>query len=142
LRCARGTAEDRLPAFPIDDGGTKAADGVAEIDGVCAAKVFEAQDAFFGAGVGGQDVAALDAGEQAAVDWRGEEAAVFLYEDIVDGAFSYFAALIEEENIVVTGCDCGLEGFSVERAVGGFVEVHGIFGVRALSGDADAEGLG
>jgi hypothetical protein len=126
----------------VYDRATKAADGVGEINGVGVAEIVFGEDGFLCVGVGGEDVAALDAREQTAVDRRREETTVFLNENVVDGAFGDFAALIQEEDVVVTGGDCGLEGFCVERAVGGFVEVRGVFGVGAVGGDADAEGFG
>jgi hypothetical protein len=126
----------------VYDRATKAADGVGEINGVGVAEIVFGEDGFLCVGVGGEDVAALDAREQSAVDRRREETTVFLNENVVDGAFGDFAALIQEEDVVVTGGDCGLEGLGVQRAVGGFVEVHGIFGIGALSGNADAEGFG
>jgi hypothetical protein len=92
-------------------------------------------------GIGFEDVAAVDAGEEAAVDGRGEEAAVFLDEDVVDGGFGDFVALIEKEDFVVAGLDCCLEGLRVEGAMGGFVEVHGVSRVGSFCGDADSEGL-
>jgi hypothetical protein len=104
------------------------------------AEIVEAQDAFLRVGVGGEHMAAMDAGEQAAGDGRGEQAAVFLDEDVVDGGFSDFAAVIQEQHIVVAGCASGLEGLRVDGAMGGLVEVHGVGGVGALGGDADAEG--
>ena len=131
-----------LESFAGEDGPAKAADGVAQIDGVSAADVFEAQDALFGVGVSREDVAAVDAGEQAAVNWRGNQASARFDKHVVDCALCNFPAPIEEENVIITGRDCRLEGFCVERAVGGFVEVHRISGIGALSGDADVEGLG
>ena len=53
----------RSVGFPIDDGWAEAADGVAEIDGVGLAEVFDGQDLLMRVGVGFQDVAAVDAGE-------------------------------------------------------------------------------
>src|SRR5580658_6630085 len=87
-------------AFPGNDGGTKAADGVGEIDGVGLAEVFECEDLLVCVGVGFEDVAAVDAGEQPAFDGRREEAAGFLDEDVVDGGFGDFAAVVQEEDFV------------------------------------------
>jgi hypothetical protein len=128
--------------LPVDDGGAKAADGVTEIDIVGFAEVLEAQDAFFGAGIGGKNVAALDAGEQAAVYGRCHKPPVFLDEDVVDGAFGDFSVLIQEEDVVIPRGGCGLEGFRVQRSMGGFVAVHGISGIGALGSDTDADGFG
>jgi len=130
-----------LGGLPVDDCGAQAADGVGEIDAVGVAEIVEAQDAFLRVGVGGEHMAAVDAGEQAAGGGRGEQAAVFLDEDVVDSGFSDFATVIQEQHIVVGGCASGLEGLRIERAMGGLVEVHGVGGVSALGGDADAERL-
>ena len=86
-------------------------------------------------------MAALDPGENAAVDGRGYEAAVPLDEDVVDGGFCDFAAMIEEEDFVVAGMDGCLQGIGVERTVGGFVEVYGLLRVGSFCGDEDAEGV-
>ena len=132
----------RSVAFPVDDGLAEAADGVAEVDGVGAAQVFDGEGGLMRVGVGFEDVAAVDAGEDAAIDGRREELAVFLDYKAVDGAFGDFAALIEEKDFVVTGLGCGVEGLRVERAMGGFVEVHGVLGIGEFGRDADAEGFG
>ena len=74
----------------------------------------------------------MDAGEQSALDGRREQAAVFLNEDVVDGAFGDFAAKVEKQHFVVARLGCGFEGFSVEGSVGGFVEEHGVAGDRCV----------
>lgn len=128
--------------MPVDFGRAEGADGVAEINGVGLAEVLFGEDGFPGLEVGGQDVAAVHAGKEAALDGWGEETAGFLDEDVVDGGLGDFAAVVQEEYVVVAGFNCGLEGLRVEGAMGGLVEVHGVAGVGALGGDADAEGVG
>ena len=93
-------------------------------------------------GVRFEDVAAVDAGEQAAIDWWRVEAAGFLDEDVVDGGFGDFVSLIDEEDFFVAGLDCGLVRLRIEGAMGGFVEVHRVLGVGSFRGNADAEGVG
>lgn len=128
--------------MPVDGGFAEAADGVGEIDCVGLLEVLEGEDLLRGGGVCGEKVTAVDAGEQAAGDGRREETAVFLREDVVDGPFSDFAALIQEQDIIIAGLVGGLEGVRVERAVCGFVEVHGVLRIDAAGGYADAEGMG
>jgi hypothetical protein len=128
--------------LPVNDGRAKATDGVRKIDGVGLAKIFAGKDAFFGVGVGGEDVTAMDTGEQAAGYGRCEETAIFLHENVVDGALGDFAAFIQEEGIVVSGGGCGVEGFCIKRAGRGFVEVHRIVGIDGMGGEAHAEEFG
>src|ERR1700689_1495213 len=86
-----------LGSLPVDFGGAKASDGVAEIEGVSLAEVVLREDGSLCVGVGGEDVAAVNAGEQATVYGRGEEAAVFLNEYVVDGGLGDLAVLIQKE---------------------------------------------
>ena len=132
----------RSVAFPVDDGLAEAADGVAEVDGVGAAQVFDGEGGLMRVGVRFEDVAAVDAGEQAAIDWWRVEAAGFLDEDVVDGGFGDLAALVQEEDFVEAGLGCGLESIGIEGAMGGFVEVHRVRGIGVLGSDSDAEGVG
>jgi len=67
--------------------------------------------------VGGEDVAAVDTGKQAAIDGGREEAAVLFDEDVVDCAFGDFAAQIEKQHVVVACLRCSLEGLRIEGAV-------------------------
>ena len=99
--------------FPVDDGRAEAADCVAEIDCVGIAEVLEGEGLFFGVGICGEEAATMDAGKYATVDGWGEEAAIFLDEEVVDGGLCDFVAVIEEEDFVVAGFDCGLESRSV-----------------------------
>lgn len=87
-------------------------------------------------------MAALDAGQKSALDGRRDEQTIFLDEDVVDGAFGDFAAKVQEQDIVETRLDSGFEGFSVQRPVGCFVEVHGVLGVGAMGRKPDSRWLG
>ncbi len=128
--------------LPIDDGRAEAADGVGEIDGVGVSEVVAGQDSLFGVRAVGQNMTAVNTGEQAAVYGRGEETAILLDEDVVDGAFGDFAAFVQKHRIVVACGGRGLRSFLVKRAMGGFVEVHRILRVDGMGADADAEGFG
>jgi len=127
---------------PVDLGWTKAANGVGEINGVGIAKVVEGEAALCCAGVCLKNELAMHAGDEAALDGRGEEPASALDEDVVVGSFGDFTAFVEEENFVVAGLRDRCKCFDVERAVGGLVEVHGIERVDALGRESDAERLG
>ena len=128
--------------LPIDDGLTNATNGIAKVDGVGLAEVLDGEDLFFCFGVGGKDVTALDAGEQAAIDGRREEAAILFDKDVVNGAFGDLVVNIQKQDIVIACLGCGPVRLSVEKTLGGLVEVHGVARVGALGGDADAQGLG
>ena len=86
-----------------------------------------------------QYVAALNTGEQAALDgWR-EQTTVFPDENVVDTGLSNLAAQIQKQDIVITSPDGGLEGFSVVGAVRGLVEEHGIPRIGALERNANTK---
>jgi len=124
----------------MDEGEAETTDGVRQIDLVGCAQIVEAEDFFYDVGLSFKDMTAMDAGEQAAGNGRRVEDAVLLDEDVVDCAFRDFIALIQEDHVIVSGLRCGLQRFSVEGAMRGFVKVHGIGRVGALTGNADLGG--
>ena len=65
----------------------EATDGVGEVEGGGGAQVGEGEDAFGGAGVGLEEMLAVDAGEQAAGDGRGIEFSGNFDEEIVVHGF-------------------------------------------------------
>jgi len=105
-------------------------------------EILKDQDALLCVGACGEGMAAVDAWEQAAGDGRRQETAGFFDKNVVHGGFGDFAAVIQEQDIVKTRRVGGLEGMRVQRAAGGFVEVHGVVGVGTVGGYADAEGMG
>jgi hypothetical protein len=87
----------------MDESEAEATNGVRQIDLVGCVEIVEAEDLFYDVGLSFKHVAAMDAGEQAAVNGRSVEDAVLLNEDVVDGAFCDFIALIQEDHVVVSG---------------------------------------
>lgn len=82
-------------------------------------------------------MAAVDAGENAAVEWGSEPAAGLLDEDVVDCAFSDLVARVQEEDVCeARGTGDGV-GAVVKFAPRGLVEEEAIGGVGAMRCDTD-----
>src|SRR5581483_1991825 len=97
----RGTiTATQLGAVPLDLDAPQSAHGVAQVHGIGAAQVILVQYALFDVGSRLQQMPPIDAGKQAALDWRREPAAVFLHEHIANGAFRQLAAKVEKQHIV------------------------------------------
>ena len=126
---------------PVDLRRAKTADGVGEKNGVGFAEVIEREAALRGGGVCLENKLAVHSGDEAAFDGRGDEAAGAFDKDVVVGALSDLASVIDEEDFVVAGQRCLCQGFDVERPVGGLVERHGIERVDAMGRQGDAERL-
>ena len=58
------------------------------------------EDVFFDGGVGFEEVAAVDAGEDSRGEGWGKKLAFALDDDIADGSFGEFASFVEEEDFV------------------------------------------
>jgi hypothetical protein len=129
-------------AFPVDDGGAEAADGVGEIDGVGLAEIFWVEYSLDRGWPLLKKMKTVDSGEQAGFNWRRDEIAILFNEEVVDRSFGDLASLVEEEDIVKAGFDGGFELGGVEGAVGCFVEVHGVAGIGSLGCEADSQRLG
>ena len=76
---------------------------------------------------------APDAGQQPAVEGRGEPALPFAEKDIRDRPLGEFALLIEEEHLVPTGLAGGVKARVVELPASGFVIEKYIGRIRPLS---------
>lgn len=95
-------------------GSAETSEGAAEPEGVWGVEVGEGEGALLEGGVGFEEVAAEDAGEDAGGEGRGEELpcpAVVggeFEEEIADGALGELVALVEEEDLVEAfGTDAG-----------------------------------
>ncbi len=103
-------------------------------------EVLEGEDLFFCVGVGFEDVAAVDAGEDSAGERWGEEFAAFAEEDVADCAFGEFVAFVEEDYVVVALGDGFFVEAVVEGAAGGFVVEEEVGGGGGFCGEADEAG--
>jgi len=97
----RGPRKTALTApSPVDLHSAQAADCVGQVDSVGEAEVVEGQHALLDFGPGFEQMAAVNSGQQTALDGRREPAAVFLGKHITDSAFSDFATQIEKKRVV------------------------------------------
>jgi hypothetical protein len=87
---------------------SETADGVAEPEGVGGVEVGEGERTLLDVGLGFEEVAAEDAGEDSRGEGRGEELPCSLDEEIADGALGELVALVEEDHFVEAfGADSG-----------------------------------
>ncbi len=115
----------------------KAADSVADVDAVGGLQVIKGEILFFDVGEGFEQVSAVDAGKDAAIERRRVPAGGFLDKEIADGALGDFVASVEKKNVSEACGRCGCEGGVVESAVGGLVEEEPVGRVGAPGSEAD-----
>ena len=97
---------------------------------------------FLDSGLRCEQMTAVDAGQEAAGDWWGQKAAVFLDHHVLDGALGDFAAFVEEESIVETGGAGLLVDAVIERPVCSFVAKEAVGGIGWCGWDEERDGMG
>jgi hypothetical protein len=133
----REKAKPNSRVFPLNHRPAQAADGVRQIDCVGVVKVLDGEHALLCVRPYFQNVTALNAGQQAALDGRREQVPIFLNKNVVNSAFRDFVAEVEKQHVIKTSLGSSLESLSVEGPVRGFVKEHGVLRIGALGGDAD-----
>ncbi len=125
----------------------EASERVAQPEGVGGLEVGEGEGALLEVGLGFEEVSAEDAGEDSRGEGWGEKlpcpAGVGgkFDEEIADGSFGEFAALVEEEDLIESvGAGSG-ELVVIEMAVGGFVAEEGVGGVCTVGAQGYGEVL-
>ena len=89
---------------------------------------------------GFQQPGAEGPGQQAAGDGRGDELTIQFENEIADGEFGQFAALVPEQHIVEAGIL--FQGVFVDCAAGGFVEQENVVGVERSFWRVELSGRG
>jgi hypothetical protein len=120
----------------------KSADGVAEVDRIGDGEIGDGEGGLSRRGIGGENVAAQDAVENASSERWGKEFALLADEERADSTFGEFVALVEEEEFV-EALDTGSREFGViELAMRGLVAKEDIVGAGAVGGNTNGERSG
>ena len=120
-------------------GWSEATDGVGDENGVGGFEIVLGYDFFLGEGAGGEEVAAEDAVEQAAVERWGVEMMAFADKNGADGSFGDLSTFVEKEYFVAAVLAGKGERAVVELPFGGFVVKQGVCGIGSLCSNTHAE---